>query len=508
MNRPGFVGGFRGPVSIFDRRNGRQNDSRMTLIFLAMLAAEILFVVMVMILSQGTTRGGDALMVLVAVPMVLLVVLLGFASDRLLGLVVSTLAVLAGIGFVPGSAGVNAFYVAGLGLLLLASRWAGRLTSATASPKSDCGACGRPLILFAIALFVSGVAALLRSRVNIGLLQGTFAYLLGGVTMWVLAELLVSEKMIGQVVKVILTAVVLSSPLWLYGMLTAVGKRMLLPFQSVPVGLNDVGGVMCLLLALTMGMIVVERRFLPRLLMGVTLCFLVVGLLLSKSRGAWVGAAAGLLFLLYSTKRLWPILPALLAFALLAATLQPVREVVSLRMAQTEAGDPSWLARLFMWRTAVDIIPRNLITGIGLHNFGIVKFDYGFPRMLDPVSASFGYRIKSALYGHTHNLYLEILMDLGLVGLIALLAFFGKLLAGLRAVFGRSPDIRLRGVALGSATLIVAFMVHSFFDYILWSVPYLMALAVLLGLALAVVTAGKSVTVAQDATAGEELQKT
>lgn len=445
-----------------------------------------LFLALYFLLSSGETSTFEPVLVL-CLPFLFGVLVAALGQKSFAMTFFAVLVTLAGLGFLPGSSSFNALYVGLLAVVFVAASFLFRLTDTKGAGRSALPKpFGSLFLILAVALFSSTFLAWTRGLLNIGLISGVLTFLLSGLVVYLVPDCVESERRVREVVHAIVIAATVTSVLWLPTMLSAVGKRMAMPFQSVGVGLNEVGGTLAMLLVLAVGLLVSEEKHSRRLVLITSLLVLTLGLIFTKSRGAWLGSLAGLAYILIRTKRFKVMLFSLAAIPLVASFLEPVKVTLMTRLSQTEAGDPSWLGRLFMWKTALQIIPRNFLLGIGLHNFGLVKYAYGFPRFLDPLKVSFYYRPSQALFGHTHNLYIEMLMDLGIFGFAALFLVLILTIAKLNKIAGSTQETRLKGPALGLAALLIVYMTHSLFDYLLWMISPPLVLATFLGISLTV----------------------
>lgn len=451
---------------------------------LLILLGQLLLVAVFLLLSSS--EGAAYIPVLVLCLPFFLVLLVGaFTSESFLATFFVISIVLAGLGFLPGKSGLNTLYVVLLVMVLVTASVLFRLSDVKRFGRS---VWPRPMgslfLVLAVVLICSSLLAWFRGFVNVGMITGVLTFLVSGLVVYFVSDCLRSESRIGSLVYVLVIAATVTSVLWLPGMLNAVGKRMVMSFQSDPVGLNEVGGTMGMLVALTMGLLVSEKSHSRKLVLGLALLILGIGLILTKSRGAWLGVIAGLVYILIRTKRIRILFFLLIAIPLVASFLEPVKATFLARLYQTDAGDPSLLERVFMWTTALQLVPRNLLLGIGLHNFGLARYDHGVLRLSQP---PFYYRPKLAHSGHTHNLYMEILTDLGIFGFAVLLLVLILTIAKLNKVAGSTRETELKGPALGLAALLIAYMTHSLFDYLLWMLAPLLVLAAFLGIALAVI---------------------
>ena len=194
------------------------------------------------------------------------------------------------------------------------------------------------------------------------------------------------------------------------------------------------------------------------------------GVLLSFSRGAWLGVAAGLVVsLVVALRRFWVTVLALAPIVMLAVafasgqlgssvvgerfgsildearpfdaasiTITPENFAVVERMAHWQAG----------WRMFID----DPLTGVGAGNFNASYPDY-FVRST--------FRISQ---GHAHNFYIQVLAENGIPGLLlyVTVAISFLLLALLVAL--RSTDAFSRALALGAVGSLSAVYLHNVFE--------------------------------------------
>lgn len=189
---------------------------------------------------------------------------------------------------------------------------------------------------------------------------------------------------------------------------------------------------------------------------------MLVVLILTKSRGAWLGAAAGLTIVsVYH----WPRLrrPALAALALVALAgllmgpAQVAQSLASLAAAPVLGG---WNGRLELWSRAIDAIADYPLTGIGMGTFDrVIPLRYPYVVLAGAELA----------IPHAHNLFLQVAVDLGLPGLIAFVALLGIVLtSALRAARNWAAERDLALQAVGLAAGLVAVLVHGLLDAATW----------------------------------------
>jgi putative inorganic carbon (HCO3(-)) transporter len=132
-------------------------------------------------------------------------------------------------------------------------------------------------------------------------------------------------------------------------------------------------------------------------------------LLLTQSRGAWMGAAMAVwVMLIY----LWP----RLIWLAPVGALGLAGIVWWAGAALIAAGLDGNMGRFELWSRSLDLIRDMPYTGAGAGTFEPI-LDTQFP-----------FYLHGAWVEHAHNLFLQVAVDLGLPGLIAILALLGLVL--------------------------------------------------------------------------------
>jgi O-antigen ligase len=181
---------------------------------------------------------------------------------------------------------------------------------------------------------------------------------------------------------------------------------------------------------------------------------LAVGLALSFTRGAWVGAAAGGVYILWvarhSYRRAW--LLALPFVAVLGYFAVPAPLQVRIRAIVDNKDDYSAEARRLMLPTGVAMIKAHPFFGIGPEGVRD-EFDNYRPDRYKPL----------AWYGHLHSDYLQTAASRGLPALAFVLWFFAVILRDLHRL-GNVPG-RASWIARGAAAACIAYYVEGLFEY-------------------------------------------
>jgi len=241
---------------------------------------------------------------------------------------------------------------------------------------------------------------------------------------------------------------------------------------------NPYGGYLGLLLPLAYGLVLsgwrrgseaVGRRtdWLLWILALVSGGGMLAGLVMSWSRGALLGLAAGLvLVMLVLGRRAWAFaLVCVLVLALLgpgALTVLPqdlvgrTTEVLDYvrqgDLTSVEVTDANFavVERAAHWLAAWRMFSEQPWIGVGTGQYAVVYRSVSVPRWQDPL-------------GHAHNYYLNILAEGGLVGLAAYLFAMGTALVTCWGAVRRATGWE-RGIAIGALGMVGHLLAHSVVD--------------------------------------------
>ncbi|MBP8001500.1 MAG: O-antigen ligase family protein [Candidatus Promineifilaceae bacterium] len=258
---------------------------------------------------------------------------------------------------------------------------------------------------------------------------------------------------------------------------------------------NPFGGYMALNASLALGMLVGllvyydvwggvsaawrNRRFIfqtlrpiPNVLwlgfVGLTAAATSLALVMSWSRGAWLGfaAAGGALILFLPRKRWQGIVLAGLALATLWVGLQFNLLPASLAERLTswqddfqfgdvrgvDINDANYavLERLAHWQAALDMARDHLWLGVGFGNYESAYRDYALINWPYPL-------------GHAHNYYLNLLAEVGVIGTVAYLLLWGTIFGQTISLL-KLTDWRFRGLVLGLLAAWTALTIHHLLD--------------------------------------------
>jgi O-antigen ligase len=213
-----------------------------------------------------------------------------------------------------------------------------------------------------------------------------------------------------------------------------------------------------------------------------------VALVMSWSRGAWIGFAAGLAAMLLAvivrnSRAAVLVLVVVLAagfFLMLGGTalipdslLQrfsdfvPYLGIREVRGVEVTDANFAVIERVAHWQSALQMWTEHPWLGVGAGNYPVVYDRYAMP-------------LWSEALGHAHNYYLNIAAEAGTVGLAAYLLLWGAALVVAWRATRRTVGWSW-GVSLGVLAVVVHLCVHSFFDNLYVHSLYLQV-AMLLGI--------------------------
>jgi O-antigen ligase len=200
-----------------------------------------------------------------------------------------------------------------------------------------------------------------------------------------------------------------------------------------------------------------------------SLALLIAALVMTHTRGAWIGFAAGAALILgCRQKRLLLALPVVAVAVFLAAP-----EAVRVRIRSIiDPQDVTARERLYMWGSGVQIVRDHPWTGVGINGVKSVYQAYKHPNAVRDQRA------------HLHSNLFQIAAERGLIGVACWLwiwvAFYGQAWTIFRV---RGPDIpRASALVVGSLASITGFHVAGLFEFtfgdseVIMLVYFLMAL--------------------------------
>jgi O-antigen ligase len=213
------------------------------------------------------------------------------------------------------------------------------------------------------------------------------------------------------------------------------------------------GGEMMMVLLLGVAWCLFARDWRGAVVAGVT----GVALLLGQTRGMWIGAAAGVVYLVWSWKR-----PLVLALPVLAGLVLAVGPATlrdrALSIVRPRGDLDSNAHRQAMFRTGVAMIQAHPVLGIGPEMVKRKFPEYAPADIPRPFPASWW-------YDHLHNIYLHFAAERGVPAVAALLWLLGGALVVFARGARRAAEAERRAVLHGVAAVVIGVLTAGVFEY-------------------------------------------
>lgn len=204
-----------------------------------------------------------------------------------------------------------------------------------------------------------------------------------------------------------------------------------------------------------------EKKWISFISLGI---FLVgaIALLLTYSRGGWIGIAAGLVVYMLLLK------PAIIPIAILIIGVAiPVLpdSIYNRILSIFNTKDTSSASRIPLFKATYELIKDNPMTGVGLGNDVLKEAIYDGE-----------YYSNQMNFIHAHNIYLQIWAETGFFGL---LTFLGSIISafsrGVKVIRAEGSPKILRGVIAAGISGLTGVLVFGVVDYI-WAYPRVMTI--------------------------------
>ncbi len=174
-----------------------------------------------------------------------------------------------------------------------------------------------------------------------------------------------------------------------------------------------------------------------------------IALILTFSRGCWLGLmVAAAVFITFAAGKLWglalPVLPVL--------PMVLPESIINRFTSIGNMGDSSTSYRVYIWMGTLLMLKDFWLSGIGP---GTEAFTQVYPF----------YSYSSIVAPHSHNLFLQIIVESGILGILAfavlLILFFKQLVSG-HLAFGKGHELSV--ILVGIAAGVLGFLVQGLFD--------------------------------------------
>jgi O-antigen ligase len=249
---------------------------------------------------------------------------------------------------------------------------------------------------------------------------------------------------------------------------------------------NDLATLIVTAMPCGLYFVLAHRSRLQRVLAGVGLAVLAVGLIRSGSRGGFLAFLAVCAFVLVRVTTI-PVrarlagLVVILVVVFGAASDQYWKQMQTIVRPQDDYNLTSDEGRVRIWERGIGYMSDNPVFGVGAKNFPIAE------GTLSP-QARLQERGKGVRWGAAHNTYIQAGVELGIPGLVLFLGVLGTAFASLRRTARRALWVHPAGddvsrLAQSLMTALVGFIVGAFFLSLAYTDMLYILVAFALGLA-------------------------
>lgn len=234
---------------------------------------------------------------------------------------------------------------------------------------------------------------------------------------------------------------------------------------------NVLGEYILLVLPVTIGLMWTRKPWLQKIVYAGIAAILFVALILTFSRGCWIGLLiAAAVFITFTAGKLWGL--GLVALPILPAILP---ESILNRFASIgDMKDSSTSYRVYIWMGTLAMIKDFWLSGIGM---GAEAFKEVYPF----------YSYNGIVAPHSHNLFLQILVESGIGGILVFLLilffFFKKMMAGYQLGGGKGKPLSTIITAISAG--VCGFLVQGMFDNCFYNYRVLLVFWLVLGMGIA-----------------------
>lgn len=212
---------------------------------------------------------------------------------------------------------------------------------------------------------------------------------------------------------------------------------------------NVLGEYFLLIIPLGAAMCLTAEGWRKKLLYGMACGIMVVCLVLTYSRGCYLGLLlAAAVFLVLLDRRF-------LILGIVAVALSPMylpQSVLERFTSIGDMGDSSTSYRVSIWLGTIAMLKDYWFSGVGP---GVGAFNLVYPR----------YAYNAVTAPHSHNLFLQILCDMGICGLVIFLLLLIAALRMLCTALRQEKDPKAKIFQIAVIAAMTGFMVQSMTDY-------------------------------------------
>lgn len=208
---------------------------------------------------------------------------------------------------------------------------------------------------------------------------------------------------------------------------------------------NVYGEYLILVIPIIVGLIWTEKGWKKKMFLIATFGITLVALTLTFSRGCWLGIifALAILLVIINKRFIW-----LGVLGLLLLPFVLPEAIMNRFLSIGDMSDSSTSYRVYIWLGTIAMLKDYWFSGIGL---GITSFNTIYPI----------YSYNSISAPHSHNLYLQLIVEYGIIGLVVMVGIIYNFCKEIAVNMKNKKDILTAGILAG----LLGFMLQSMFDY-------------------------------------------
>ncbi|UCB57016.1 MAG: O-antigen ligase family protein [Candidatus Omnitrophota bacterium] len=238
---------------------------------------------------------------------------------------------------------------------------------------------------------------------------------------------------------------------------------------------GDLAGYLAPVLFLPLSLCFLRLKGRVRLSLMIESILLLGLLIVSLARGAWMGFAAGIIFLgIMENKKILYITLTFLIFLSIAMPylLETPEDIFTRLKSIFVVSDSSSLDRKVIWQAALQMIKERPVFGQGLSTFmgNFTRFSKDY------------YYLDKGIIPYAHNCYLQIAAETGIVGFLSFLTLLGVFFIHTIRSLAKIKDKFYHAILASISAGIIATLVHSAVDTNLYSLQLSILFWIMLGL--------------------------
>jgi len=242
---------------------------------------------------------------------------------------------------------------------------------------------------------------------------------------------------------------------------------------------NVLGEYLLLLIPVGLGVVWGAKQGYNKILHLAIVGALSLCMIYTYSRGNWIGliVAVFMFFMFYDRRFVW-----LGVIALLISPVFLPQNVINRFLSVGDMGDTSTSYRVYIWMGTLNMLKDYWFSGIGV---GTEAFNRIYPL----------YSFSGVTAPHSHNLYLQIITENGILGLVVFISVMAVYFKMCVSSIIKAKDRLLKGIITGLAAGMLGYLVQGMFDNVWYNYRVFLLFFVILGItSVCIEISGKHIT--------------